>query len=191
MTDVIGVASSGGVVDTVASGTEIQWTVTAGGAVLEWISGRVPAGGFTLAGTMTFNLWALESNMNANCGARVRVYRYTGSLAEVGGGPYSHGTEFTTGKVEYTWTGAPTSTGFNEDDRLVVRYFITNVGTMAGGHTCTMSYDAIDSVGDSFFRITETVAFKPEPVTAVGPLIGGRLIGGAKLIGGRLIALAA
>lgn len=69
-----GSGSTTGVVNTTASGTEIQWTQTAGGTVLEFISGGAPSGGFTLSGTMTFSIWAHESNMNANCGARARVY---------------------------------------------------------------------------------------------------------------------
>ncbi len=67
-----------GVVNTAASGTQIQWTDSAGGSVLEWISGRVPSGGFTLSGTMSFSLWARESNMSANCGARARLQENVG-----------------------------------------------------------------------------------------------------------------
>lgn len=163
-----GSASTTGVVDTVASGTEIQWTRTAGGTVLEWISGRVPAGGFTLSGTMTFSIWANESHMNANCGARARVFKWTaaGVESEIGGGPYNDGVEFGTAAAEMTWTGTPTSTAFSEDDRIVVRYYITNVGTMGGGFTCTLTYNAADAAtGDSFFQINENVAFKTEDQT--------------------------
>lgn len=157
-----------GVVNTAASGTQIQWTRTAGGTVLEWISGRVPAGGFTLAGTMTFNIWALENNMNANCGARSRVFKRTaaGSESEVGGGPYNDGVEFGTAAAVMNWTGVPTSTAFAENDRLIVRYYITNVGTMATGFTCTIDYDGPTAAadGDTWFRINENVTFKAEPV---------------------------
>jgi hypothetical protein len=169
-----------GVVNTTASGTQIQWTKTAGGSVLEWISGRAPSGGFTLAGTMTFSLWCAESNMNANIGARARVFKRTaaGSESEVGGGPYDDGVELTvTTQTEMTWTGTPTSTGFSEDDRIIVRYYITNVGTMASGHTGTMNYDAADAAtGDSFFQINETVTFKAEDAPAVtGDIPSGTL----------------
>lgn len=164
LVDSFGSAADTGVVNTAASGTEIQWTRTAGGTVLEFISGKAPAGGFTLAGAMTFSIWAKGSNMNANCGARARVFKRTaaGVESEVGGGPYSDGIEFTTADAEYTWTGAPTSTAFAENDRIIVRYYITNVGTMGGGFTSTLTYNAANAAtGDSFFQIAETVAFKP------------------------------
>src|SRR5688572_20802671 len=155
-----------GVVNTTASGTQIQWTKTAGGSVLEWISGRVPAGGFTLSGTMTFNIWAQESATAANCGGRVRVFKRTaaGSESEIGGGPYNDGVEFGTTRAAMNWTGAPTSTAFAENDRIIVRYYITNVGTMGGSRTCTMAYDAATggADGDSWFQINENVSFKAE-----------------------------
>lgn len=164
------VGSDTAVVNTAASGTEIQWTHTAGGAVAEWISGRAPAGGFTLSGTMTFSIWANESNMNANCGARARVFKRTaaGVESEVAGGPWNDGVEFGTAAAEMVWTGTPTSTAFAENDRLIVRYYITNVGTMAGGYTCTLTYSGPDATtGDSFFQINETVAFKAEDVPSI------------------------
>lgn len=163
-----GSASDTGVVNTTASGTEIQWTQTAGGTALEWISGRVPAGGFTLAGTMTFSIWAHESNMNANCGARARVFKRTaaGSESEIGGGPFDDGVEFGTAAAEMVWTGTPTSTAFAEDDRLIVRYYITNIGTMGGSFTCTLTYNTADATtGDGFFQIFENVTFKAETIT--------------------------
>lgn len=204
-----GSASDTGVVNTAASGTEIQWTRTAVGTVLEFISGRVPAGGFTLAGTMTFSIWAHESNMNANCGARSRVFkRSAGVDTEVGGGPYSDGVEFGTAAAEMTWTGTPTSTAFAEDDRIIVKYYITNIGTMGGGFTCTLTYNAADAAtGDSFFQINETVTFKAEPLaytlvagsgsfaltgTAAGLLRGLKLVAasGSYALAGTAAALA-
>lgn len=167
-----GSSTSTGVVNTTASGTEIQWTRTAGGTVLEWISGRVPSGGFTLSGTMTFSIWAQESNMLANCGARARVFKRAanGTETEVGGGPYNDGVEFGTSTGEFDWTGTPSSTSFAENDRIVVRYYITNAGgTMATGYTCTITYNGADAAtGDSFFQINENVTFKAEPQTLSG-----------------------
>jgi hypothetical protein len=174
------------VVNTAASGTQVQWTHTAGGSVAEWISGRAPAGGFTLSGTMTFSIWAHESNMNANCGARARVFKRTGAgvESEIGGGPWNDGVEFGTSSAEMVWTGAPTSTAFAENDRIIVRFYITNVGTMASGHTCTLTYSGPDATsGDSFFQINETVAFKADATShaATGALTGqiGSVAGGA------------
>lgn len=168
LSDMVTVAGAGvaplAVVDTVASGTEIQWTDTSGGLTRAWISGRAPAGGFTLTST-DISIWARESNMNANCGGRYRVFKRTaaGSVSELGGGPFSDGVEFTVAVAEYTWIGNVTDTAFAEDDRILLRVYITNVGAMAGGFTCSLDFGAPDGdQGDSFFNIAETVAFKAE-----------------------------
>jgi hypothetical protein len=167
--DAAGAAADTAVVNTSASGTEIQWTKTAGGSTIAFISGRVPAGGFTLT-TGDISIWALESNMNANCGGRYRVYRYQpgGTVTELGGGPFNDGVEFSVNPTfgEMTWLGNHTDQAFSENDRILIRIFITNVGTMGGGFTCTLKWNAADAAeGDSFFNIAETVTFKPEDQT--------------------------
>lgn len=174
MLTVAGAASTTGVVDTVASGTEILWTQTAGGTVLEWISGRVPAGGFTLAGTMTLSIWAHESNMAANCMGMTRIFKRTeaGVESQVSG-PYSDGVEFGTAAAEMSWF-APVDSGgtFLENDRIICRYYIMNLGTMGGPYTCTLTYNAADATtGDSFFEITENVTFKAEAAPTSFPPI--------------------
>lgn len=169
MVTTAGSASTTGVVNTTTAGTQIQWTRTAGGTVLEWISGKVPAGGFTLSGTMTFSIWAQESNMNANIGGRARVFKRTsgGVETEVAVTPFDDGVEFGTAAAEMTWTGTPMSTSFAENDRIICRYYITNVGVMATGFTGTITYNAADAAtGDSFFQINENVTFKAESVNA-------------------------
>lgn len=170
-----GAGSTTCVVNTVASGTEIQWTVTGGGAVRQWVSGRVPSGGFTLAGQMTFSIWAQESNMSANCGIRVRVFKRTSGGVETeisSGWAYGSPSEISsTGATEYVWNGTPASTAFAENDRILIKVYIINVGTMAGGHTCTLTYNAASgSTGDSLFTINETVAFKAEAIEGSGNL---------------------
>lgn len=156
------------VVDTASSGTNIQWTKTAGGSTVAFISGRVPAGGFTLT-TSDVSWWCHESNMNANCGARIRIYKYTPgtpTITELTGSPFDDGVEFTPNTAtEMTWTANPTDTAFAENDRILIRPYITNVGTMASGFTCTLTFNAADAAtGDSFYNINETVTFKAEDV---------------------------
>jgi hypothetical protein len=161
------------VVSTVASGTEIQWTDSAGGSTIAWISGRAPVGGFTLT-TTDLSIWARESNMNANAGGRYRVFKRTaaGTVSELGGGPFNDGVEFGTGPGEFTWIGNVTDTAFAENDRILVRVYITNIGTMGNGFTCSLDFGAPDaSQGDSFFNIAETITFKPEDL----PLGAGRV----------------
>ena len=167
MVTTAGAASATCVVNTAASGTEIQWTQTAGGATAAWITGQAPSGGFTLT-TTDISIWAHESNMNANCGGRYRVFIRTaaGVETEIGGGPFSDGVEFGTAAAEMLWAGNVTDQAFAENDRILLKVYITDVGTMASGHTCTLTFNAADaSTGDSFFNIAETVAFKPEAQT--------------------------
>jgi len=154
-----------GVVNTVASGTDIQWTKTAGGEALEFISPPLSAG-FTLSGSMTFNIWALESAMAANCGGRARVYKYSGGVETlILGGPHDDGVEFGTSDGVFNWTGVPTSTAFAAGDRLIVKYYITNIGTMGGGETCTLNYAGVTAgaSGDTYWTINENVTFGPDP----------------------------
>lgn len=166
-----GAGSTTAVVNTVASGTEIQWTQTAGGTLIQWISGRAPVGGFTLT-TTDISIWAHESGTAANAGGRYRVFKRTaaGVESELGGGPFDDGVEFTKSTpTEMTWLGNVTDTAFAEDDRILVKVYITNVGVMGGGLTCTLTYNGADAAtGDAFLNIAETVTFKPEDVTDIG-----------------------
>lgn len=159
------------VVNTVASGTEIQWTDVGGGAVIQWVSGRAPAGGFTLT-TTDISIWARESMIGANCGGRYRVFKRTaaGVETELGGGPFDDGVEFGTADTEMTWIGNAADTAFAENDRILLKIYVANIGTMGGGFTCTLTVNAADaSTGDSFLSIAETVAFKAEDVATTPP----------------------
>lgn len=171
-----GASAATAVVNTVASGTEIQWTASAGGAVVQWISGRAPAGGFTLSGQMTFSLWAKESNAKANCGIRCRIFKRTaaGVESEISSGwAYGSPTEITNSNAEYSWNGTPASTAFAENDRILLKAYIINVGTMASGYTCTLTYnDADAATGDSFLQINETITFKGEVVALTQGISG-------------------
>jgi hypothetical protein len=157
-----GSATDTAVVNTTAAGTEIQFTKTAGGSVIQFVSGRAPAGGFTLT-TTDISLWMHESNMNANIGGRYRVFKRTGAgvETELGGGPFNDGVEFGTSAAEMLWTGNVTDTAFAENDRILLKIYITNVGTMATGFTGTLTFNGADgATGDSFFNIAETITFK-------------------------------
>ena len=158
---------------TTASGTQIQFEVPSTANTVAWISGRVPAGGFTLTST-DFSGWFGESNMSANIGGRYRVFKRAsgGTITEVGGGPFDDGVEFSVlpTLTEMTWIGNVTDTAFAEDDRILLRVYITNVGTMAAGFTAEMDFnDADTTTGDTFFNIAETVTFKAEGTVITPP----------------------
>jgi len=170
MVTAAGASATTAIVDSVADGTEIQWTQTAGGALVQWVSGRVPAGGFTLT-TTDISIWAHETSATANDGGRYRVFKRTaaGVETEIGGGPFDDGVEFTkTTPTEMTWAGNVTDQAFAENDRILLKVYITNIGTM-GNFTSVLTYDAADAAtGDSFFNIAETVTFKAEDAAPVG-----------------------
>ena len=149
------------VTNTTAGGTQIQLTKTAGGATVAWIS-RAIGVGFTLT-TTDISLWQMESNPSANTGGRYRLFLYsssTGSETELLGGPFDDGVEMNNSYREDTWIGNPTDTAFSRGDRLVLKVYITNIGTMGSGRTCTMGFNAADAAtGDSFLNINETITF--------------------------------
>lgn len=154
------------VTNTTASGTEIQLTKTAGGSTVAWISGRVPAGGVTLTSATNVAMMFIESNMSANCGLRARFYRYQpgGTVTELGGGPFDDGVEFSAQSLtQMIFTADWTDQAFNENDRLLMRAFLTNIGTMGGGYTCTAHFERLPS--DSYVILAETVTFKSDAAT--------------------------
>ena len=156
-----GGASDTAVVTTTAAGTEIQWTKTAGGAVAQWISGRAPAGGFTLEAS-DISLWVNEDVAATNAGGRYRIFKRTsaGVETELAGGPFDNGAEFGTTATETIWTGNPTDTVFAENDRILLKVYTTNIGTMAAG-TATLTFNAAPgATGDSFFNIYPIVLLK-------------------------------
>ena len=160
------------VTNTTASGTQIQATKTAGGSTVAWISGRVPAGGFTLTDA-DISLWELESNMSANIGGRFRLFKRTsaGVITELVGGPFDDGVEMSTTNQEDLWatsTTGLTDTAFAEDDRIILRYYLTNILTMGGSFTGTMTFNAADATtGDSFLNLAETVVFKSDAAPVI------------------------
>jgi len=173
LVDSFGTTTDTGVVVTVASGTEIQWTKgQSGGTEIQWISGRVPAGGFTLTSLTAINIWCHEDSMSANIGARIRLFKRSaaGVETELAGGPFNDGTEFTlTTPTQMDWTANPTDEAFAEDDRLLLKVYITNVGTMGNGFLGTLTFNgASGATGDSLITLAETVAFKANAVPAPG-----------------------
>lgn len=149
------------VTNTTAGGTEIQITDTGGGDVYEWATPPLAAG-VTLTGAVLFNVWALESNAAANVGGRARLYKVSNDYStwtEMGGGPFDDGAEWpTTTPIAHRWIGRPTSNNvLSVGDRVGVRLYLTNVGTMASGHTGTVRLGS--ATGDTFLEFSEVLTF--------------------------------
>lgn len=139
---IAGSSADTAVVNTTASGTEIQFTKTAGGSVAAFITGRAPVGGWTITASEVA-LWLKESASTVNAGLRYRLFKYSGGTeTEIGGSPFNRNAEFNTANSLETLAGNVTDTALAEDDRLLLRIYAVNVGTMAVG-TATLRFNGV------------------------------------------------
>jgi|KBSMisStaDraftv2_1062788.scaffolds.fasta_scaffold06274_2 hypothetical protein len=153
------------VTNTTASGTSIQWTKTAGGTQLKWISPPLAAP-VTISGTVTMNVWAFEDNALANATVAFTVKRLAGGVE--GSSLLTDstlGSELGTSVAVKNWTASPASTTFSTGDRIVLIGDIVNVGTMAAAHSVTVDYGGKTGAadGDSWVQFTENLSFTAEP----------------------------
>jgi hypothetical protein len=169
-----------GVVNTVASGTQVQWTRTAGGTLLEWATGRFKESwrldptGFALStdgAASFFGIGALESNLAANCGLRGQIFRRRPNGSETlcisMDGVAEFGTTLAIYQLHAEGSSIAanvtfTTTDFFADDRLVVRLYIIPIGgVMGSGRTCTLNYDSTSSTNTNL-RLFETALIKAD-----------------------------
>lgn len=178
-----GRASATVVTTTVASGTNIQVTATAGGQALSWFSEPITAA-ITISGTVTVNIRGLESANTVNAGRGILIERtdnagtVQSTIVAVTGVP-STITEFTTSDAANgTATYTPTSTAMAAGERIKVTLSIRNVGTMGAG-TATISHEgaASASAGDTWVRFNEDI--RTDEVLEVGAneIRGGGIYG--------------
>lgn len=136
--------------------------VTSGGSpppAYEFLSEPLAAA-VTISGTITFNIWASENNMSANVAINIAIDRMgpdgaiisrvittarTTEVAVAAGGVNN-------------FTGTPTSTNFAKGDRIRVRIFGDDAGTMATGFSFSGDVDGGSAGfdGDTFITFTET-----------------------------------
>jgi hypothetical protein len=141
-------------------------TKTAGGTRTLWITDPL-ASGVTISGTITPNLWGLESAAQCNCGARFEVLRWsvaTGGISSSLGISSDGGlSEWgTSAAVRTSPTLTPTSTAFSSGDRFVIVIYNDdgNGVTEANNRNWTLDYDAGTGVdGDTYLSFTESLSF--------------------------------
>lgn len=167
-----GRASATVVTTTVASGTNIQVTATAGGQALTWFSEPITEA-ITISGTVTVNIRGRESANTVNAGRGILIERTNNagvvqsSIVAVTGVPATI-TEFTTSDAPNgTATYTPTSTAMAVGERIKVTLSIRNFGTMGAG-TATISHDgpASAAAGDTWVRFNEDI--RTDEVIEVG-----------------------
>lgn len=166
-------AATTAIVATTASGTEIQWTKTSGGAVAQWISPPFKAGWSTdTVNSIASRVTAFESSASANVSVRMRAFRRTPDGTETECGRWDYTAELTTSATLTPNTSpgsvltAMTPLAFQEDDRLVVRMYIipAPTTTMGGGFTATLQYDhnVANAIGESWITVEDAADFKAE-----------------------------
>jgi hypothetical protein len=132
--------------------------------VQEWVSPPVDQD-FTMSGSITVNLWGLESSMNANAALQIEVEKIdgaTGAHTTVGFGGAS--AELGTAAAVQNFTFTPTSTAFKKGDRIRVVPFWDDAPatTMAAGFTLTYTIGGptAGANGDSYITFAETFGFQ-------------------------------
>ena len=138
---------------------------TVGGAtwipINTWVT--APLNAFTLSGTINIQIRASENNNAANAGIECRMYKWSPSSGLSGAFlTLKQATELSTTDSSVTLSGTPTTTTFNNGDAIVITVGITNIGTMGGSRTVTMTYDgpSANVTGDSYVTINENVVLK-------------------------------
>lgn len=157
------------VTTTVASGTDIQVTTTAGGQALTWFTEPITEA-VTISGTVTVRITGRESATTVNAGAGILIERCDNSGAVLSTivanltVPATI-TEWTTTYTAKTGTYTPTSTAMAVGERIKLTVKIRNVGTMAAG-TATIGYND-PSAGANFCDINFTENIRTDEVIDV------------------------
>lgn len=133
-------------------------SILKGGVAIDWLSPPLQA--VTIAGTVTFNFWGLESALTANVGFDCRVLWADSDGVFIATIVASeHGVELGTSAAVKNWTAAPTSRALRNGDRIRIQLLGNDAGgTMASGKTFTLDYDGPTGAdGDSYVQFTETI----------------------------------
>lgn len=143
-----------------------------------WVSNPLSSG-VTISGTVTFNIWALESQTAANATITAELLRLnsSGNVQSVIADCLLNRTELTISSAAQNWTRTPTSTALSAGERLGLRVYIDdgNGVTMASGRTVTISINGptASASGDSYVTVTENLSFNAETVVSTVKSSGG------------------
>ena len=169
-------ASTTAVTNSTTSGTSIQFTKTAGGTALKWITPPL-ASSATIAGTIYMNTWGLESSASCNCTFAFTVKKYTaGAESTALLTASAFGSELTTSNANQNWSATPASVSFSAGDRIVIIGIMTNAGgTMASGFTSTLNFGGFNqnATGDVWLDFAENLSFNLEPEFIQGTSVSG------------------
>jgi hypothetical protein len=144
-------AATTAVVTTVAGATEIQWTYTAGGALAGWVTRRFKYNWRCAPGIISGRVLNHESVSTVNGRFLTRCY-----LRAVDGTETLLWSHLMTGEINtnnqlspatiistgtgVTWAVPTTGITVKPDERIVIKFFVVNIGTMGAG-TATITHD--------------------------------------------------
>lgn len=153
-----GASAASRTIDTVAGPATLQLSNASGFGPISW---WFKAGAVTISGTITFNLWALESAMANNAGLRAVIDRCDSTGAFISNiVTSSRGVELGTSAAANNWTATPTSTTLSNGDYIRVRVYAVDAGgTMAAATAgVTVRYNGtVATTAESWVEFTETV----------------------------------
>jgi hypothetical protein len=133
------------------------------GLPVEWVSPPLDAN-VTISGTITLNLRASEDNMSANVAINAIIERLDSVGVNVSTiAQTARTTELVvTTETAENFTVTPTSTNMLKGDRLRIRVYGDDAGTMATGFNFTFWYAGTSAAasGDSYVTFTETIGFQ-------------------------------
>ncbi|MDT8286037.1 MAG: fibronectin type III domain-containing protein [Elusimicrobiales bacterium] len=137
-----------------------QFTKTGGGAVQTWYT--PPLDAVTIVSSVTFNIWAMESAIQANAGLTAELLRSNaaGTPQSVIAAVHVPAYELGTAMQAWSWTVEPSQTALSLGDRLALRLHLDDAGgTMAGNRQAFASVGGptAGAEGDSWVQLLEDI----------------------------------
>jgi hypothetical protein len=122
----------------------------------------------TISGSITWNLWSAENSASANVAINGRIEKVdgaTGAITVIDTTARTTEVALTTRAVNNFAKTPAAGVACKRGDRLRVRVFGDDAGTMATGFNFSFGIDGPTAAadGDSYFTLTETLSFAAEP----------------------------
>lgn len=134
----------------------------AGAIKREWLSEPLSAD-FTIAGTITLNLWSHEFSMTDNAAVNATIFKVdaaTGALTQIA--KTARVTELGTASAINNFTVTPTSTVCKRGDRIRMVVWFDDVASFGTSAAAYFAFDrnAAGVLGDSYVTFTENLTFE-------------------------------
>lgn len=121
----------------------------------------------TISGSITWNLWSAENNMGANAAINAQIEKIDGATGVITLiDKTARTTELATSVAVANFAETPAvGIACKRGDRLRVRVFGDDAGTMGGGFAFQLDYNGGTAAadGDSYLTLTENLTFASEP----------------------------